>query len=153
MVDECVETLKTYAIRTVTGDIFGGLWVQEPFVRRGISYKLSDYEKNRIYQAFLPLINSRHVELLDLPKLISQLSSLERRVARGGRDSVDHPRGAHDDIANAVAGAADLTGGRRENKCAVFGFYWSDGIKIVSGQQEGHKWDGPLSGGGYATTR
>jgi hypothetical protein len=37
--------------------------------------------------------------------LISQLHGLERRTARGGRDSIDHAPGAHDDIANAVAGA------------------------------------------------
>jgi hypothetical protein len=37
--------------------------------------------------------------------LISQLHGLERRTARGGRDSIDHAPGAHDDVANAVAGA------------------------------------------------
>ena len=26
-------------------------------------------------------------------------------VARGGRESIDHPRGGRDDLANAVAGA------------------------------------------------
>jgi hypothetical protein len=31
---------------------------------------------------------------------------LERRTARGGRDSIDHPPGQHDDLANAVAGLA-----------------------------------------------
>jgi hypothetical protein len=31
---------------------------------------------------------------------------LERRTARGGRDSIDHAPGAHDDLANAVAGLA-----------------------------------------------
>jgi len=30
---------------------------------------------------------------------------LERRTAQGGRDSIDHPPGAHDDLANAAAGA------------------------------------------------
>jgi hypothetical protein len=30
---------------------------------------------------------------------------LERCTSRGGKDSIDHPSGAHDDIANAVAGA------------------------------------------------
>jgi hypothetical protein len=30
---------------------------------------------------------------------------LERRTSRMGRDAVDHAPGAHDDIANAVAGA------------------------------------------------
>jgi len=34
---------------------------------------------------------------------------LERRVARSGRDTIDHGRTGHDDIANVVAGAACLT--------------------------------------------
>jgi hypothetical protein len=29
---------------------------------------------------------------------------LERQTHRGGKDSVDHPRGQHDDYANAVCG-------------------------------------------------
>jgi hypothetical protein len=45
------------------------------------------------------------VELLDLPRLTTQLCSLERRTARGGRDTIDHAPGAHDDIVNAAAGA------------------------------------------------
>jgi hypothetical protein len=48
------------------------------------------------------------VELLDLPRLIAQLCSLERRTARGGRDSIDHPPKAHDDVANVAAGALEL---------------------------------------------
>jgi len=32
------------------------------------------------------------------------LSGLERRTSRGGRDTIDHAPGNHDDIANAVAG-------------------------------------------------
>src|SRR5271169_6113072 len=34
------------------------------------------------------------------PRLVSQLFSLERKTARGGRDSTDHPQGQHDDLAN-----------------------------------------------------
>jgi hypothetical protein len=45
---------------------------------------------------------------LDNQRLAAQLCSLERRTARGGRDSIDHPPGAHDDLANAVAGVAAL---------------------------------------------
>jgi hypothetical protein len=44
--------------------------------------------------------------LLDDQRLVTQLSSLERRTARSGRDSIDHPPGAHDDVANCVAGVA-----------------------------------------------
>jgi hypothetical protein len=51
------------------------------------------------------------VDLLDSPRLVSQLTSLERRTARGGKDSIDHAPGAHDDVANAVAGACWLVSG------------------------------------------
>jgi hypothetical protein len=56
----------------------------------------------------LPILNSRRCQLLDIPRLISQLHGLERRTARGGRDSIDHGPGQHDDVANAVAGAIVL---------------------------------------------
>ena len=61
--------------------------------------------KSDLYRDLLPLINSRAVGLLEHDKMVTQLSSLERRTSRGGRDSIDHAPGAHDDIANAVAGA------------------------------------------------
>ena len=43
-------------------------------------------------------------------RLIAQIVSLERTVSRGGRDTISHPVGGHDDVANAVAGAAVLAG-------------------------------------------
>src|SRR2546430_7841300 len=33
--------------------------------------------------------------------------SLERKVSRSGKDSIDHGDGMHDDLANVVAGAVD----------------------------------------------
>ena len=73
-----------------------------------MALRSSKLTKSDIYKEFLPLLNSNTVELLDNPKIVSQLSSLERRVARGGRDSIDHAPGAHDDVANAVAGVLTL---------------------------------------------
>jgi hypothetical protein len=35
--------------------------------------------------------------------MISQLCNLERRVSRAGKDSIDHPPGAHDDLINSAA--------------------------------------------------
>jgi hypothetical protein len=70
--------------------------------------------KSDLYRELLPVLNAGRIELLDNPRLVSQLCALERRTARGGRDSIDHPPGAHDDIANSVAGvAALLSGGDR----------------------------------------
>jgi hypothetical protein len=45
------------------------------------------------------------------PRLVMQLCGLERRTARGGRDSIDHGPGGHDDVANACAGALVRTVG------------------------------------------
>jgi hypothetical protein len=44
------------------------------------------------------------VDLLDDERLFAQTVDLERRTARGGRDSIGHAPGAHDDLANSVAG-------------------------------------------------
>jgi hypothetical protein len=65
-----------------------------------------------LYRDLLPRLNSGEVELLDHPRLVHQLVNLERRTARGGRDSIDHPVHAHDDCANAVAGAIAAAFGR-----------------------------------------
>jgi hypothetical protein len=51
------------------------------------------------------MINSGACDLLEHDRLTQQLVGLERRTARGGRDSIDHAPGAHDDVANACAGA------------------------------------------------
>ena len=59
----------------------------------------------RAHHRLLPHIDSTGVDLLDLPRLTTQLVSLERRTARGGKDSVDHGPGGHDDLCNAAAGA------------------------------------------------
>jgi hypothetical protein len=61
-----------------------------------------------LYTDLLPHINSCRIQLLDNPRLIAQLTALERRSARGGRDTIDHPPNGHDDIANAVAGLVSI---------------------------------------------
>jgi hypothetical protein len=60
----------------------------------------------------LPLLNSGRIQLLDNRRLITQLHGLERRTARGGKDSIDHGPGRFDDLANSVAGALVLADGK-----------------------------------------
>jgi hypothetical protein len=61
------------------------------------------------------------IAILDNPVLVRELKLLERRPQAGGRTRVDHPSGAHDDHANALALAAALAiGGRREPELYVF---------------------------------
>jgi hypothetical protein len=101
---EFSEILKSYNLHEVTGDRFGGEFPREAFLKNGINYRLADKAKSDLYRDLLPLINSEKVELLDNQRLQRELLGLERKVARSGRDSIDHgPRG-HDDCANAVAG-------------------------------------------------
>ena len=104
-VKEFADLLTRYDISTVEGDRYAGEWVREPFKTHGISYTIAEKPKSDLYRDALPLLNSGKIELLDHPRLASQLGNLERRTARGGRDSIDHPPGAHDDIANSACGA------------------------------------------------
>jgi hypothetical protein len=109
VVKEIAMILESYQIDTINGDRYAGSWPAERFNECGIRYEPSERSKSQIYVDALPLLNSGKVELLDNRKLVSQLCSLERRVGRGtGRDSIDHPVGGHDDIANAVCGALVL---------------------------------------------
>jgi hypothetical protein len=119
VVMEFAETLKAYGINTATSDRYGGQWVVEMFGKYGIRIEPSERSKNEIYAELLPKVNSKQVELLDNARLISQLCSLERRTARGGKDSIDHPPNCHDDVANSVAGALLLAAGRSGNKLIV----------------------------------
>lgn len=105
---EFAAVLRTYRIHQVKGDRYAGEWPRERFRLHGIDYASSDAPKSDIYLNFLPLLNSGRVELLNLPRLQSQLCALERRTSRAGKDSIDHPPGGHDDVANVVAGAVLL---------------------------------------------
>jgi hypothetical protein len=97
--------LKSYRVARVEGDRYAGEWPREQFRKQGIQYALSERAKSDIYRDSLPLVNSGLVELLDQPRLLTQLGGLERRTGRGGRDSIDHAPGGHDDVANAACGA------------------------------------------------
>jgi hypothetical protein len=87
------------------GDKYAGLWPRERFQKCGIEYKVAELTRSELYLSFLPILMSGKCELLDNKKLVSQLCSLERRTARSGKDSIDHPPSGHDDLANSVAGA------------------------------------------------
>jgi len=110
------ELLKQYHVRTVTGDRYGGEFPRELFRKHGITYKVSDQNRSQLYLECLPLINSGNVSLLDNKTLINQLCALERRTSNAGRDSIDHCRGSHDDVANSVAGVMAQLAKKHEYK-------------------------------------
>jgi hypothetical protein len=104
-VAEFAALLKSYGVSEVQGDRYAGEWPRERFRSYGVEYVAAEKPKSDIYRDLLPILNSGRAELLDLPQLSAQLCRLERRTARGGRDSIDHAPGAHDDVANCVAGS------------------------------------------------
>jgi hypothetical protein len=108
VVAEFAELLKSYKVSKVNGDRYAGEWPREKFrAQHGISYEPAAKPKSDLYRDLLTLINSRKIDLLDDARLLTQLVGLERRTARGtGRDVIDHAPGAHDDVANALAGLA-----------------------------------------------
>jgi hypothetical protein len=104
-------------VREVHND--AGEWARDGFLRHGIEYTISKRTKSDRYLDFLPLINGRLVELLDLPRLVDQLCGLKRRRVSGGRDIVDCLPGACDDVANVACGALLM--------CAEVGETWRFG--------------------------
>ncbi len=102
-VQEFAATLKSYGLSSVTGDRYSGDWCASSFREEGIDYENAEKNKSEIYLEFLPLLTQRRVDLLDHRQTIAEIRQLERRSGHG-RDSVDHPKGAHDDCANAIAG-------------------------------------------------
>jgi hypothetical protein len=128
VVADMADTLKRYGIDRATGDAYAAEWTRTTFASHGIDYRRSTTSvwkegsqvKNKVakpksvlYAELLPRLTSGEVELLDDEMLITQLSSLQRRTRSGARDSIDHPPGGKDDLANAVAGVCDAVSQRR----------------------------------------
>jgi hypothetical protein len=105
VVSEFCTLLKSYRINFVISDRYGGEWVASQFRTHGLHLRPSERSKSELFIDLLPAINSGTAALLDNDRLIAQLCALERRTSSSGKDTVDHPPGAHDDVANAVAGA------------------------------------------------
>ena len=108
VVEEFAELLRSYKCTKVTGDRYAGEWPRERFTVHGVSYDPAAKVKSDLYLGLLAAMNSGRVEIPADARLAAQLFALERRTARGGRDIIDHAPGAHDDLANAVAGALSL---------------------------------------------
>jgi hypothetical protein len=98
-------TMLRYRCHTCYGDRYAGEWPVEQFSKAGVHLEPAEKIKSDIYLDLLPLINSKAVRLLDHERMMLQLVGLERSTKSGGRDKIDHPRGLHDDVANAAAGA------------------------------------------------
>jgi Phage Terminase len=124
---EYADLTKQYGIGTVTGESYSAQWVASAWLNTGISYVQSDIPKSQIYREVLPLFTRGLVRLPDHPTLLRELRLLERQAHRGGKESIDHPRGGHDDYANSLCGAlrqlSDHLGFRTD-------YGWVDGVPL-----------------------
>lgn len=108
VIAEAAALIKTYGCREVTGDRYAGEFPREAFRSHGVEYRLAELDRSRLYLELVPRVNAGEVEIPDDAKLLRELRGLERRRGTAGRDRVDHHAGAHDDRANALAGAVHL---------------------------------------------
>jgi hypothetical protein len=102
--------LKRYGLKTVIGDRFGSEYTVQAFNNHGIRYQQAEKNKSELYLELIGPICSKEIELLDNEKLITQLSNLERRTRSGGKDTIDHSAGQHDDLSNCIAGVSVCLG-------------------------------------------
>ena len=100
--------LQRWNVRQVTGDNFSGGFLVSALAKHGIGYLPSKLNASEIYIASLPRFTSGTVALLDKSDLIEQLVNLRRKIGQAGKEQVQHMRGQHDDLANAVCGVIHL---------------------------------------------
>jgi hypothetical protein len=106
VVHDFAALLKSHRVSRVTGDRYAGEFPRELFRKHGIAYDLAKQTKSELFRDLLPLLNSRRIVLPRYDRLQGQIVGLERRTSAVGRDTISHPDRGHDDVANAVAGAA-----------------------------------------------
>jgi hypothetical protein len=153
VIDGFADVLRSYRIREVVGDAYAGSYPREHFSQRhGIPYRVADKNRSALYQSLLPQLNSGRIVLPRDDELVKQLVGLERRVQRSGRETIDHAPRGHDDIANAVAGVADICVAASMTPFAAFGTYGRPDPVRQHSKWDGLIEEGPLAGG-YATSR
>lgn len=111
--------LRRYGVSRVNGDNYAAEFAVSAFASSGIRFIRSKMAKSELYLELLPLLSAGEVELTDDPHIVTQLAGLERKPRSGGRDSVDHAPGGHDDLANVIAGVAATVATRRQTVGAL----------------------------------
>lgn len=110
VIGKMCEELKPFKLSRITGDNYSAEFSASAFRNHGVKFLRSEKPKSALYLELLPVLCSHEIELLDDQKTVDQISNLERRTRSGGKDSIDHPKGAKDDCANVIAIAASKSG-------------------------------------------
>lgn len=117
-VERLRDFLRPYGVGVVWSDRYASEFLVDALRRVGLGVMPTLHTRSEAYVLALPWLVGGRVSLPDparsvtADRMMRQFSLLQRRTtSRTGRDSVDHPRGGHDDVANVVA-LAIAHGGR-----------------------------------------
>jgi hypothetical protein len=118
---EIATVIKRYGLYRVSGDHYAARWVSQAFQRVGVFYEPYEKDKSAAYRELEPWMAQHRIELLDHPVMLRELRLLEKRHRAGGKPAViDHPKGGHDDHANALAVAVAVLARTMSPACGVF---------------------------------
>jgi hypothetical protein len=119
VVREIRNACMMYSIRTVHGDSFAGGTMPSIFADHQLIYNSKVPTTSQNYERLIPLIMSETVLWPDNDDLRRQVRSLVVWRSRGGRTTIGHPVGRHDDLIAAVAGLCVLLESQRGHICIV----------------------------------
>jgi hypothetical protein len=137
---------RAYRCGMVTGDAYAGEWVSQAFKASGVEYRRAAHPKSVLYLEGLPAFTRGAVSIANHTALVRELRLLERRVARSGRDSVDHGPAGSDDFANVLFGCLWLCRTRPQVNIPELSAIQ---IPTHSAVDAPHLWSGD-SGGGFS---
>ncbi|NQT80269.1 MAG: hypothetical protein HQ555_07770 [Candidatus Aminicenantes bacterium] len=109
VISEIALICKKYNVSEIVQDRHAIGWISKDLEPYDIIVEASDKTKSEIYEYFAVLMNKNEVELLDEPRLKSQITGLQRILKSGGLVKIDHYRGGHDDLINSAAGSIILS--------------------------------------------
>jgi hypothetical protein len=120
VIGEIVELLRTYGITEVRGDNAGAGFHQEDWRSHPVAYLKCEDTTSENYLIALPPFLAKRVRLVDNATSRNQLTTLERRVGAGDKETVSHPQhaNAHDDLAASICGVVATALRRMRFGCA-----------------------------------
>src|SRR5260370_22267042 len=68
--EEFSGVVKTYGVKSGTGDRYAGEWPRKAFAKNGGQYQLYDLPKSALYVELLPKLNSKAIRTPDHPRLV-----------------------------------------------------------------------------------
>ncbi|RLB33917.1 MAG: hypothetical protein DRH11_07635 [Deltaproteobacteria bacterium] len=108
VIDEIAAILAAYNTHVIHGDQYCAEPIRQAFVEKGIGFLETPFTsgfKKQIFSTLKHRIIAGEVELLDHPRSIRELKTLEARITQGGNIQIGHPRlmGYSDDFAVVIA--------------------------------------------------